>query len=320
MNKPLFQIGAIVVFKLNECFLKKTVELKMNSQKINLDALMPLEMAAKASSIGVKKAKTGWKNVVMLALLAGFFISLGAIFYTTTITTTGIPLAFGINKLVGGLTFCLGLILVVIAGAELFTGNNLIVMSLASGQVTLIQLLKNWVLVYLGNFLGAIGAVLLIFISRQYLMAEGQVGLSALKIANAKCDLAFFQAIALGIICNSLVCLAVWLCFSARSTTDKIMSIIFPITAFVAIGSEHCIANMYFIPIGMMIKNFAPASYWLQIGFTPADFPKITLENFLVSNLLPVTIGNIIGGTLFVGLIYWFIYVRPSSSLKITSD
>jgi len=291
----------------------------MENQKINLDALLPLEMAAKASAIGVNKAKSGWRNLMMLALLAGFFISLGAIFYTTTITTAGITLAFGISKLIGGLSFCLGLILVVIAGAELFTGNNLIVMSLASGQITLSQLLRNWTLVYFGNFIGAIGAVFLIFIAKQYLMAGGQVGVSALKIANAKCGLEFFQAIALGIICNSLVCLAVWLCYSARSTTDKIMSIIFPITAFVAIGSEHCIANMYFIPIGMLIKYFAPATYWTQIGFTPADFPLITFENFLVSNLLPVTIGNILGGTLFVGLIYWTIYVRKSSSLKKTS-
>ena len=134
--------------------------------------------------------------------------------------------------------------------------------------------------------------------------------LTALNIANAKCSLDFLQAVALGILCNSLVCLAVWLCFSARTTTDKILCIIFPITAFVAAGFEHSVANMYFIPLGLLIKLGAPASFWEAIGKTAADYPSLTWGNFLFANLLPVTIGNVIGGSLMVGLVYWFIYIR----------
>lgn len=279
------------------------------------DAFIPPEMAAKAESIGVNKAVLGWKSLFLLSILAGAFISLGAIF-ATTVTAGAAGLPFGVAKLLGGLAFCVGLILVIVAGAELFTGNNLIVMAWAGGKVTTGQLLRNWGIVYIGNFAGALATVALMFFTRQYAFAGGIIGLNALNIADAKCGLGFVQAMALGVMCNALVCMAVWLCFSARSTTDKILSIILPITAFVACGFEHCIANMYFIPFGLLVKAGASGDFWTGIGKTSGDYASLTAENFMLHNLVPVTIGNIVGGALFVGLIYWFIYLRkkPAST------
>ena len=220
-------------------------------------------------------------------------------------------LPFGVIKLLGGLVFCLGLILVIVAGAELFTGNNLIVMAWAAGKISTGQLLRNWGIVYLGNFVGSIGTVVIMLLSKQYTFASGQIGLTALNIANGKVHLGFVQAIALGAMCNALVCLAVWLCFSARSTTDKILSILFPITAFVAAGFEHSVANMYFVPMGLLIKGFGGPQFWANIGKTAADYADLTWGHFVINNLLPVTIGNILGGSLMVGAVYWFIFLRP---------
>jgi formate/nitrite transporter len=211
-----------------------------------------------------------------------------------------------------GLVFSVGLILVVIGGAELFTGNNLIVMAWASGKVTSSALARNWIIVYFGNFIGSIGTAVLIFISKQYTFSSGGVGLTALNIAKAKVEYGFIEAIALGVLCNALVCMAVWLTFSARSTVDKIMAIIFPISAFVAAGFEHSIANMYFIPIALLIKDYAPASFWEAIGKTPSDYASITWGSFLINNLIPVTIGNIIGGAVLVAAVYWAIFLRKS--------
>ncbi len=277
---------------------------------VTLDAFIPPEMAAKAEEVGVKKAVMGARNTFFLSIMAGQFIALGAIFATTVATGASGQLSFGVTKLLTGLVFCLGLILVIVAGAELFTGNNLIVMAWANRRISTFQVLRNWIIVYAGNFVGSIATAVLIFVSKQYTFGNGGVGLTALNIANAKCSLDFFQAVALGIMCNSLVCLAVWLCFSARTTTDKILCIILPITAFVAAGFEHSVANMYFIPVGLLIKLAAPASFWEAIGKTAADFPKLTFGDFFLANLLPVTIGNIIGGSVMVGLVYWFIYIR----------
>lgn len=277
---------------------------------IAIDALMPPEMAAKAEDIGVKKAKMAWLHIFILAILAGAFIALGAIFATTITAGAADKLAFGVTRLLSGLAFCLGLILVVVAGAELFTGNNLIVMAWADGRVSSVQLLRNWAIVYAGNFVGSLATAGLMFYTRQYTFGSGTMGLNILNIAHSKVSLDFAQAIALGIMCNALVCLAVWLCYSARTTTDKILSIIFPITAFVAAGFEHSVANMYFIPIGLLVKAGAPASFWETIGKHAADYPQLTWGNFFVANLLPVTIGNIIGGAVMVGLVYWFVYIR----------
>ena len=288
------------------------------SNEFQFDAFPPPKMASRMEEVGVNKAQLRIDTMFALAVLAGAFIGTGAIFATTVTTgLTAAGMGFGVVKLLGGLVFCLGLIAVVVAGAELFTGNNLIIMAWADGRITLAQLLRNWVIVYVGNFVGSILTVAVMFLSRQYTFAGGSLGANALAIANGKCSLDFVQAIALGIMCNALVCLAVWLCTSARSTTDKILAIIFPITAFVAAGFEHSVANMYFIPMGLFIKGFAPASFWAAIDKTPVDFASLTWGAFFLKNLLPVTIGNIIGGVGFVGLVYWFIYLRPQRVVEV---
>jgi formate/nitrite transporter len=235
---------------------------------------------------------------------------LGAIFATTVTAGAADKLAFGVTRLLGGLAFCLGLILVVVAGAELFTGNNLIIMAWADRRVSSVLLWRNWAIVYTGNFVGSIATAWLMFYTQQYTFGGGAIGLNILNIANNKVNLDFMQAITLGIMCNALVCLAVWLCYSARTTTDKILSILFPITAFVAAGFEHSVANMYFIPMGLLVKAGAPPNFWETIGKTAADYPNLTWGNFFITNLLPVTIGNIIGGAVMVGLVYWFVYIR----------
>jgi formate transporter FocA len=277
---------------------------------LRFDALLPAEMAARAEQIGVKKARLDLVTTFSLAVLAGAFIALGALF-STTVGAGGSALPYGINRLISGLAFSLGLILVVVGGAELFTGNNLIVMAWASRQITTRQLLRNWAIVYAGNMVGGVATAGVVFVSGQYAFGGGAVGTAALAIANAKGGLEFGPAIALGVLCNGLVCLAVWLAFSARTTTDRILAVIPPIAAFVAAGFEHSVANMYFIPIGLLIRAFAPASFWQTTASSAARFPNLTVERFLIGNLLPVTIGNILGGTLLVGAVYWFIYLRP---------
>jgi len=289
--------------------------------EIRIDALLPAEMATRAEYVGVRKSEMPALTMFSLALLAGAFISLGAVFATTvsaggmSINTadgaaafsTGLP--YGVTRLLAGLVFCLGLILVVVGGAELFTGNNLIVMAWASGKVTTRALLRNWVIVYLGNFVGAIGTAVLVFFSGQYAFGKDAVGIAALNTAAAKSSLGFGQALALGILCNALVCLAVWMTFSARSTMDKIAAIIFPVTAFVAAGFEHSIANMYFVPYGLLVKMFAP-DYMARVSEKVTNLQNLTWGNFFVNNLIPVTIGNVIGGAVFVAAIYWSIFLR----------
>jgi len=293
--------------------------------EVRIDALLPQEMATRAEYLGVRKAEMPTLKMFMLSVLAGAFIALGAIFATTVgaggmaITTaggeaaysTGLP--YGVTRLLMGLVFCLGLILVVVGGAELFTGNNLIVMAWASGKVTTGALLRNWVIVYLGNFVGSIGTAILMFFTKQYVFGSNAIGITALKIGVAKSELGFLQALALGILCNALVCLAVWLTFSARSTLDKIAAIIFPITAFVAAGFEHSIANMYFIPFALFIKMF-DTEFITAVADKVPHLDKLTWPAFLVNNLLPVTIGNIIGGAVLVASVYWAIFLRPANS------
>ncbi|OGN89472.1 MAG: formate transporter FocA [Chloroflexi bacterium RBG_13_48_10] len=279
------------------------------SDQISFDALLPPGMAAKAEDLGVKKANLKALNMFFLAILAGAFIGIGAIFATTTAAATS-TLPYGVARLLIGLTFTVGLILVVVGGAELFTGNTLITMAFASKKVTLMQLLRNWVIVYIGNLVGSILTAYIVFLGKQYAFGGGSIGLAALGIGNAKTGLGFIQAVALGIMCNALVCMAVWMCYSARSTTDKIMAIIPPIACFVAAGFEHSIANMYFIPVSLFIKYSGDTSFFTAISKTVADFPNLTWGNFFIKNLLPVTIGNIIGGGLMVGLMYWFVYSR----------
>ena len=289
---------------------------------IRIDALLPQDMAARAETLGMRKAEMPILKMFMLAVLAGAFIALGAIFSTTVaaggISLTGpegsvmytTSLPYGMRRLWMGLAFCLGLILVVVGGAELFTGNNLIVMAWANGKVTGRALLRNWVIVYLGNFAGAIGTVALMFFTRQYTFGGNAVGIAALTTGVTKVNFDFIQAIALGILCNGLVCLAIWLTYSARSTVDKILSILFPITAFVAAGFEHSVANMYFILYALSIKYFDP-EFVAAVGDQVPNLDLLTWQAFFTKNLIPVTIGNIIGGAVLVAAIYWAIFLRP---------
>ena len=289
--------------------------------EIRIDSLLPAEMATRAEYLGVRKAEMPVFTMLMLSILAGAFISLGAIFATTVAAggmsvvaadgtaafSTGLP--YGVTRLLTGLAFCLGLILVVVGGAELFTGNNLIVMAWASGKVTGRALLRNWAIVYVGNFIGSIATAVMMFFTKQYTFGSDSIGITALKIAVGKCDLEFIQAIALGVLCNALVCLAVWLTYSARTTLDKILAIIFPITAFVAEGFEHSIANMYFIPYALLVKGFAP-EYMAKVAEKVPNLEALTWKSFFINNLIPVTIGNIIGGAVLVAAIYWVVFLR----------
>jgi len=214
-------------------------------------------------------------------------------------------------RVLAGTVFSLGLVLV--GGAELCTGNNLVVMAWASRRVSTGLLLRNWLVVYAGNFVGATGTAILVYLGGQHLFGSGAVGAAALATADAKSGLGFVQAVALGTLCNALVCLAMWLTLSTRTVADKILAIVPPIAAFVAAGFEHSVANMYFIPSGLFIKAGAPESFWTQIARTPADYPNLTWHRFLVHNLIPVTIGNIIGGEVLVGIVYWFVYLGARS-------
>ncbi|GIK64134.1 MAG: formate transporter FocA [Chloroflexota bacterium] len=272
-----------------------------------IDALLPPDIAKRAEQVGIKKAGMDAASVFTLALLAGGFVGVGAVFATTTVSGAAGILPYGVTRLLAGVVFSLGLILIVVAGGELFTGNNLIVMAWASRKVSTKALVRNWVLVYAGNFVGAILTAGLMYLTKQYAAGGGAVGKAALNIANDKVHLEFMQAVALGMMCNALVCVAVWLTYGARSTTDKIMAIIFPITAFVSAGFEHSIANMYYIPFALLIKQF-DSDFAAAQGLSA---PDLTVQSFVIDNLLPVTIGNIIGGSVMVAIIYWFVYLRP---------
>ncbi len=274
---------------------------------VRIDSYSPPEMAGRVQSAGVAKAKLDFVSTSTLAILAGAFIAMGA--ELATIVGTDTQMGYGPTRLTMGVAFSLGLILVVVAGAELFTGNTLIVMAWASGKVRTARLLRNWTIVFVGNLIGSLGTALLVYYGRVWTFDGGKVGVTALTIANAKSSLAPEQALALGILCNSLVCIAVWLCFSARSTTDKILSIIFPITAFVASGFEHSIANMYFIPMGILLRG-EPAVVQAASAAGVSDLHNLTWTGFLLNNLLPVTVGNVVGGAVFVGGIYWLVYLR----------
>lgn len=277
----------------------------MSEPIIRLDALLPAEIAQRASDMGVKKAKLSTANMFLLAMLAGGFISLGGLFATVVTAGAGGVLPFGLTRLLFGLTFCLGLILIILAGAELFTGNTLITMAWASRKVSTGALMRNWVIVYFGNLTGALITAALIFASGEYAFGSGTVGQAMLSIANYKAQIDAVPALVLGILCNALVCIAVWLTLGAHTTTDKILAILFPISAFAAVGFEHSIANMYFIPVGLMIKQFDPAF----VASLNLDLSGLTLQGFF-TNLTFVTIGNVIGGVVMVAGVYWFVYLR----------
>ncbi len=289
-------------------------EIKYGTVAQSFDELMPAEMASKAQEIGIKKAKMDFLSTFALAVLAGAFIALGCIFFIITQTSGENAMSWGAARTLGGVAFSVGLILVVIGGAELFTGNNLIVMAWASRKLSTLSVLRNWGIVYLGNFAGSVATALGIFFAMHYTMAGGSVGITALNIGLGKVNLEFVQALLLSIFCNAMVCMAVWLTYSARTVLGRISAIIFPIAGFVAAGFEHCVANMFFIPYAILVKAGAPDSFWADAGTTAAAYDGLGWAPFFVNNLIPVTIGNIIGGVFFVAMVYWIIYLRGKTA------
>jgi len=257
------------------------------------DAYSPREIAQRVEEAGVAKARLPLLSLIMLGMLAGAFIGLGSLYFVIVVSDPS--LGFAAQRVLGGAAFSLGLLLVVVAGAELFTGNNLIAMAWADGKVGTGELLRNWAIVCAANFAGAVGLAVLVFLSGHAGMNGGAVGETYLRIAAAKSALPFRDAFFLGVLCNVLVCMAVWMTLAGRSVTDKFIAILLPISAFVAAGFEHSIANMYFLPLAMMLQ--ASAGETVQLAG-------------LWRNLVPVIAGNIVGGSVLVALVYYVIYRR----------
>ena len=274
----------------------------------SFDVYSPREIAQRVQDVCMAKSRLSLLQLSMLGMLAGAFIGLGALF--SVIVVSDASLGFAAQRVLAGVVFSLGLLLVVVAGAELFTGNNLLAMAWADGCMPTRDVLTNWVVVCAANFVGAAGLAVIVYLSGHTGMNGGAVGKTYLAIAAAKSSLSLGEAFFRGVLCNVLVCMAVWMTLAGRSVMDKFIAIVFPISAFVAAGFEHSIANMYFIPVGLFIKAGAPEAFWTTIHKTAGDFANLTWDRFFVNNLLPVTIGNIIGGALMVGVAYWFIYLR----------
>lgn len=275
----------------------------------SLDALLPPQMARCAQELGIRKAALPAGVTLALAVLGGAFIALGAVFSTVALAgSAGLP--FGLARVLAGAVFSLGLILVVVGGAELFTGNLLIVMAWAGRQVSTARLLRNWGLVYLGNAVGAVATAGLTFAAGHYGFGRGAVGAAQLATAQAKFGQGFLATFVLGVLGNALVCLAIWLSFSARSTTDRVLAVLPPVAAFVAAGFEHCVADLYLVPAALLTRDFAPAAFWAGIGSAPEAFVDLSWSGFLGGVLLPATLGNMVGGGLLVGLVYWWVYLR----------
>lgn len=262
------------------------------SDLFGLEAYAPKEIAARVSELGVAKARLPPLSLALLGVLAGAFIGLGAMM--STLVASDATLGFAVSRLLGGLVFSLGLMLVVVAGAELFTGNNLLVMAWAGGRIGTGELLRHWALVCAANLVGAAGLALLVWLSGHGALQQGEVGRTVVRIATAKAQLPLAEAIFRGVLCNVLVCMAVWMALAGRSVTDKLLAIVFPITAFVAAGFEHSIANLYFFPLALLLG--APLA-----------------AGDIAGSLLAVIAGNLVGGSVLVALVYWVIYLRPAS-------
>ncbi len=268
------------------------------------DAFSPKEIANRVENIGVIKARLPFIPMIMLGILAGAFIGLGAMF--SVIVSSDPNISFGLSRILSGFVFSLGLILVVVAGAELFTGNNLIAMAWADGKISRLEVLRNWVIISISNCLGAGVLACLVYMSKHPEMNQHGIALQSLKIASTKCSIPFMQAFFSGVMCNVLVCLAVWMSQAGRSVIDKVIVIVFPITAFVAAGFEHSVANMYFIPLGMLLKmNYSDV----------AGTEAISVFG-MFKNLFPVILGNLCGGSVFVALVYYLIYGRINKEEK----
>jgi formate/nitrite transporter len=275
----------------------------------NLQAYSPAEIKEAVEKVGVKKANLPFLASFMLAIVAGGGVGFGALYYT--IVASDASLSFATIRVVGGLVFTVGLALVLVGGAELFTGNNLIVMAWASGKVSTRTMLLNWTIVWFGNLFGAFGLIILVFLSHHLDMNDGRIGLSVLNTAVGKIQPDVVTLFVKGILCNVLVCAAVWLAYAGRTVTDKIVAVILPVSAFIAAGFEHCVANMYFLPLAWLL---------IQTGHVPANFDvsPVTISG-IIHNLVPVTLGNIVGGAGFVGAVYWAIY-RAAFGIPFASE
>lgn len=277
--------------------------------------LSPAEMAQMGEDSAYAKITSHPLKSFLLAVTAGAFIAMGFIFFVTVSVGAG-DLPWGMTRLVGGIVFSSGLMLVVLTGAELFTGSTLSVTAILSNRISWGQMLRNWGIVYVGNFLGALAMVGLTYLGGTWRLRDSEWGAVALGAALPKVQHTFIEAIALGILCNMLVCMAIWLTYAGRTVVDKIAALTLPIALFVATGFEHSVANMFAIPLGVLVNQLAPDSFWTTNGLDPAAFTDLTWSAFWIDNLLPVTIGNIIGGAVMIGVMYWLIFARLSSTTE----
>lgn len=283
--------------------------------------LTPAQMARAAEDAAFGKATSNQLKSFLLALTAGGYIALGFVFFTTS-QVGAEQLPFGVAKVMGGLVFATGLALVVLTGAELFTSSTLTLTARASGRITTWQLLRNWVVVFVGNFIGALTIVVLIHLGRVWEQAEGQWGAVVLDVALKKVHHDFLTAFVLGILCNLMVCLAIWAAYSGRTTVDKVVAVTMPIALFVATGFEHSVANMFMIPLGILVRSTAGKEFWTASGLDASAYGDLTWSNFLVDNLLPVTLGNIVGGGVMIGVLYWTIFHfldRPGKAMDMAT-
>jgi formate/nitrite transporter len=267
------------------------------------DSYSPKEIAERVQNAGVVKARLPFLQTAMLGMLAGAFIGMGALYYT--LVASDASLGFATSRILGGVCFSMGLLFVVVAGAELFTGNNLLAMAWAEGSISSVELLRNWVVVCVANFAGALGIAVLIFLSGHWQLNDGAIGQTYLKIAAGKAALDPWSAFFRAVLCNVLVCMAVWMAMSGRSVVDRFIAIVLPISGFVAAGFEHSVANMYYFPMALMIKSTG--------GPLPAGADAITV-GAMFSNLGIVIVGNLVGGSVLVALVYWVIYLRSARS------
>ena len=279
--------------------------------------LTPSQMAKAAEDAAFGKATSHQLKSFLLALTAGGYIALGFVFFTTSQVGAD-QLPYGVAKVLGGFVFATGLALVVLTGAELFTSSTLTLTARASGRITTWQLLRNWVVVFTGNFIGALTIVGLIYVGKVWEQAEGRWGAVVLDVALKKVHHDFGTAFVLGILCNLMVCLAIWAAYSGRTTVDKVVAVTMPIALFVATGFEHSVANMFMVPLGILVRTYAGAEFWATSGLDQAAYADLTWSGFLVDNLLPVTLGNIVGGGVMIGVLYWTIFHfldRPGKAL-----
>jgi formate transporter len=297
----------------------KPVAVPAKSTKVvyDIDAYSPPQIAARLDAVAGVKAKDSAASTFLLGVNAGAFIALGAQFATLVICDSG--LHAGLTAVVGAIVFCLGLILVVVGGAELFTGNCMIFIGYLDKRITTRRIFDHWNISLIGNFVGSLLIVFLVYKAQQFAFYDYMVGGKALLIANKKVNLTFTNAFSKAVLCNAMVCMAVWVCFSARNVADKIITLVFPIAGFVASGFEHLVANMYFIPMGIFLKSkpevVAAAE---QMAGKTLDLSNLTWKGFFVINQFPVLLGNVFGGVVLAGVAFWFIYLRPKLNFSFT--